>query len=124
MLKDNDVYATIPTSNLQETRKFYEQKLGLEVEMENPAGVYFRAGSSRILLFTSTGKANGSHTQAGWRVSDLSAEVSQLQRNGVKFEEYDTPGLKTVNGIADMGGIRAAWFKDPEGNLFGIAEFA
>jgi len=124
MLKDNDVYVTIPVANLAETRRFYEDKLGLEVEMENSAGVFYRAGSSRMLLFTSTGKANGSHTQAGWRVNDLAAEVSALQTNGVKFEEYDLPGLKTVNGIADMGGIRAAWFKDPEGNLFGIAEFA
>jgi catechol 2,3-dioxygenase-like lactoylglutathione lyase family enzyme len=123
MLKDNDVYATIPVSNLEETRKFYEDKLGLEVAEENPAGVFYRAGSSRMLLFKSAGKANGSHTQAGWRVDDLDAEVANLQRVGVKFEEYDFPGLKTVNGIADMGGIRAAWFKDPEGNLFGIAQY-
>ena len=124
MLKDNVAYATIPVSNLEETRKFYEDKLGLEVEEENAAGVFYRVGSSRFLLFTSTGKANGSHTQAGWRVSNLAEEVAALQRKGVQFEEYDFPGLKTVNGIADMGGIQAAWFKDPEGNLFGIAQFS
>jgi hypothetical protein len=40
----------------------------------------------------------------------------------VTFEEYDLPGLKTVNGIAELGGMRGAWFKDPEGNILSVVE--
>ena len=123
MLKDNEIYPTIPVSNLQETRRFYEDNLGLEIEMETPAGIFYRSGSTRLLVFPSSGKANGTHTQAGWRVADIRAEVSSLRQKGVTFEEYDLPGLKTVDGVADTGTIKAAWFKDPEGNLFGIAQF-
>jgi hypothetical protein len=30
--------------------------------------------------------------------------------------------LKTVNGIAELGGMRGAWFKDPEGNILSVVE--
>jgi len=123
MLNQEDVYATIPTTDLENTRAFYERVLGLEIEAELPGGIFYKCGNSRLLLFPSMGKASGSHTQAGWQVADIEAEARRLKENGVVFEEYDYPDLKTVNGIATMPGLRAAWFKDPEGNLFGVAQF-
>jgi hypothetical protein len=57
-------------------------------------------------------------------VSDIAGQVVALQARGVRFEEYDYPNLKTVDGVADLGYARAAWFKDSEGNLLGIAEVA
>jgi hypothetical protein len=66
-----------------------------------------------------------------WEVDDLEAVVAELRRRGVVFEEYDLPGLKTVNGIAEVegnypsrGGVgeRAAWFRDSEGNVLGIGQ--
>ena len=39
-----------------------------------------------------------------------------------KFEEYDVPGMKTVNGIATGGDARAAWFKDSEGNILAVIQ--
>jgi len=81
-------------------------------------------------LFQSAGAASGTHTQMGWEVADIEATVSELRMRGVVFEEYDLPGLKTVNGIANIEGNypskgvgeRAAWFKDSEGNLIGIGQ--
>ncbi|HEU4848073.1 MAG TPA: hypothetical protein VFT03_07725, partial [Rubrobacteraceae bacterium] len=73
----------------------------------------------------------GDHTQMGWEVKDIEATVEQLRARGVEFEEYDFPGLRTVNSIAEIegnypskGGVgeRAAWFRDVDGNLIGIGQ--
>ena len=75
-------------------------------------------------LFPSSGRSTGALTQAGWRTDDIEAVVADLKSRGVVFEEYDLPGFRTVNSIATTGPIRAAWFKDSEGNLLGIAQFS
>jgi hypothetical protein len=70
------------------------------------------------------------HTQMGWEVADIEATVAALRARGVAFEEYDLPGLKTVNGIADIEGNcpskgvgeRGAWFRDSEGTLLGLGQ--
>ena len=62
-------------------------------------------------------------TKASWRVSDLAAEVAELRSRGVEVEDYDEPGMKTVDGIADVGFALAAWFVDPHGNSIGLLEF-
>ena len=75
-----------------------------------------------FLLYPSSGAASGAHTQAAWLVDDLSAMVAELRDRGVVFEDYDVPGLKTVDGIADLGYERSAWFKDSEGNLLALGQ--
>jgi catechol 2,3-dioxygenase-like lactoylglutathione lyase family enzyme len=122
MLDRGDVYATIPAQNLERAKSYYADKLGLKPEEERPEGLRYRAGSGGFLLFESAGQPSGSHTQLGWDVDDVEAAVAQLRGNGVVFEEYDMPGLKTVNGIAEIAGEKAAWFKDSEGNLLAIGE--
>jgi hypothetical protein len=85
----------------------------------------------RIVLFASTGAASGDHTQMAWEVDDIEVVVRRLRSRGVVFEEVDVPGLRTVDGIAEVegnypssGGVgeRAAWFRDSEGNLLGIGQ--
>ena len=61
-------------------------------------------------------------SQAFWSVDDVEAEVAALKKRGVEFEEYDMPGMKTVDGIATAGGTKAAWFKDTEGNILAIVQ--
>jgi catechol 2,3-dioxygenase-like lactoylglutathione lyase family enzyme len=131
MLEDGKVATRIPVRDLQRSRKFYAEKLGLEPKEERPGGLLYRCGEGEFALFESTGAASGNHTQMGWEVEDIEATVEQLRARGVVFEEYDFPGLKTVNGIAEVegnypskGGVgeRAAWFRDVDGNLFGIGQ--
>ncbi len=123
MLERFKVYATIPAQDLDRARAWYEEKLGLKPASEDPEGLrYELAGGSGFLLFQSTGQASGTHTQLGFDVDDVEEVVGQLRSNGVVFEEYDLPGLKTVDGIADIEGERGAWFKDSEGNLLAVGE--
>lgn len=122
MLDGSTVSAMIPAQDLDRARAFYEEKLGLNAPEERPDGLEYECGGGRFVLFESSGQASGTHTQLGWEVDDLNAVVDQLRKNGVVFEEYDMPGIKTVDGIAEVAGERGAWFKDSEGNLLAIGE--
>jgi catechol 2,3-dioxygenase-like lactoylglutathione lyase family enzyme len=114
---------TIPAQDLERARAFYAEKLGLTPTSEGQIGLRFRlADGTRFRLFRSGGKASGTHTQMAIMVDDLVAAVKELRAHGVQFEEYNSPSLKTTDGIADLGYARAAWFKDSESNLIGIAQ--
>jgi catechol 2,3-dioxygenase-like lactoylglutathione lyase family enzyme len=130
MLEHSDVATRLPVQDLKRARSFYAEKLGLEPVEERPGGLLYRCGKGSFALFLSTGAAAGTHTQMGWEVADIEATVAALRARGVVFEEYDLPGLKTVNGIAQIAGNypskgtgeKGAWFKDSEGNLVGIGQ--
>ncbi|MGH8787587.1 MAG: VOC family protein [Cupriavidus necator] len=131
MLQNSDVAARIPAQDLARARSFYSSKLGLEPVEERPGGLRYKCGNSYFVLFESAGSASGTHTQMAWEVDDIQATVSELRHLGVVFEEYDLPGLKTINGIVEVqgnypskGGVgeKGAWFRDSEGNLLAIGQ--
>ena len=123
MLKNALVETTIPAQDLERARAYYAEKLGLTPTSEGPIGLRYRlADGTRFRLFRSGGKASGTHTQMALMVEDLVTAVKELRSRGVQFEEYDSPRLKTTDGIADVGYAKAAWFKDSEGNLIGISQ--
>ena len=82
---------------------------------EDPGGIIYRSGDSDFSLYPTEYAGTAQHTLGAFMVGDVEAAVADLRGKGVSFEEYDLPGLKTVNGIAELGGIKGAWFKDPEG---------
>lgn len=117
------VESTIPAQDLERARTFYAEKIGLTPISQERIGLrYLLSDGTRFRLFRSGGRASGAHTQMALMVEDLVATVQELRSRGVQFEEYDSPGLKTIDGIADVGYARAAWFKDSEGNLIGISQ--
>jgi len=120
-LRDATLIATIPVRDLDRARAFYLDVLGLEHAATSEAGVLCRSGSSQVLLYSSTG-APPEHTLAGFEVESLEPVVESLKARGVSFEEYDLPGLRTVDHIAWIGPERAAWFRDSEGNILSISE--
>jgi catechol 2,3-dioxygenase-like lactoylglutathione lyase family enzyme len=123
MLSDARVGAAVPCQDIDRAKSWYKENLGLSPSEENPGGAYFKlAGGTEFFLFPSSGKSDGSFTQVGFEVPDLEAEVAELKKSGVTLEEYDFPGLKTVDGIADIEGEKGCWFKDSEGNLLAVFE--
>ncbi len=130
MLGNHDVATRLPAQNLARAKTFYADKLGLTPADERPGGVLYRCGNSKFALFASAGRASGEHTQMAFEVDDIEAVVDELRSRGVEFEHVDVPGLRTVDGIAEVdgnypsvgSGERAAWFRDSEGNLLGIGQ--
>jgi predicted enzyme related to lactoylglutathione lyase len=123
MLKNHPIVPYIPAADVARARRFYEQKVGLTPREEVAGGVVYECGNgSWIFLYPSGGAGTSQASQAFWQVDDLEGEVADLRKRGVVFEEYDLPGLKTVNGIATGGGTQAAWFKDTEGNIMALIQ--
>lgn len=122
MLNKLEVHATIPASDLERAKKFYLEKLGLTPTEETPGGLIYRCYNSWFLLYPTPNAGTSTHTLMGWTTEDIEQEVAELKARGVGFEKYDTPHLKTVDGIATTGPNRAAWFKDSEGNILGLVQ--
>jgi len=130
MLAQARVAGRLPAQDLERARAFYAEKLGLEPVEERPGGLRYVFAAGEFALFQSAGAAAGNHTQMGWEVDDIDSTVRELRARGVVFEEYDLPGLKTVDGIAEIAGNypskgsgeRGAWFRDSEGNMLGIGQ--
>jgi len=127
MLADRPIHTPLPATDMERARRFYAEKLGLTPESELPDerdGLFYRCGrGTRFLLFPSPHASSGTHTQMTWLTDDIEADVAELEARGVVFEEYDTPDLKTVNGVATIGESKGAWFKDSEGNLLALGQF-
>jgi catechol 2,3-dioxygenase-like lactoylglutathione lyase family enzyme len=130
LFENAEVSTRLPAQDLDRARAFYAEKLGLEPDEEREGGLRYRCGSSYFSVFHSAGRASGDHTQMALEVDDIESVVGELRRRGVVFEEVDVPGLRTVDGIADIEGNypskgrgeRGAWFRDSEGNLVGIGQ--
>jgi len=123
MLSASQVIAYVPVSDLPRARKFYEGTLGFKPLETNEAGVMYESGKgSKFFAYKSAGAGTNKASTAFWDVPNLEAEVADLRKRGAVFEEYDTPGYATVNGIATGDGVKTAWFKDTEGNILAIAQ--
>jgi len=114
---------TIAVSDLERAKKFYGETLGLKVKDERADGVRYEAGGgSLVLVYPSQFAGTAQSTYMGFDVDDVEKAVGELRERGVVFEEYDMPGLKTVDGIAEIEGVKGAWFKDPDGNILSIGQ--
>jgi catechol 2,3-dioxygenase-like lactoylglutathione lyase family enzyme len=130
MLKDGRVATRLPAQDLERARTYYSEKLGLDPVEVREGGLRYVCAGCEFALFASAGASSGDHTQMAWEVDDIDATVRELRARGVVFEESDAPGLRTVDGIADIdgnypskgSGERAAWFRDSEGNMLGIGQ--
>lgn len=123
LLANAQVVPILPVEDVERAKKFYTQKLGLKLKGENKerGELYFHCGGGTELTMYKRARTVAEHTVAGFRVDDVEKTVEELRKEGVKFEDYDMPGLKTEDGIATWGDFKAAWFTDPEGNILVIS---
>lgn len=123
-LANAPVCAVLPAEDIKRAKKFWTEKIGLTIDEEMPqtGDVIFSAGKGTKIYMYQRARTKAEHTVASFLVDDLEKTMKELRANGVKFEDYDFPGLKTVNGIATFGNEKAAWFTDPEGNIVALSE--
>ena len=123
MLKNGRIVPYIPVADVARARQFYEEKIGLTPKEKYAGGLIYECdGGSWVFMYPSAGAGTSKASTAFWAVDDVVTEVAELKSRGVVFEEYDMPGIKTVNGIASGGGAKTAWFKDTEGNILAISQ--
>jgi catechol 2,3-dioxygenase-like lactoylglutathione lyase family enzyme len=128
MLRGARIAAVVPVSDLDGAIEFFSKKLGLGTaerdEIPNNPGARFSVGGGELYVYKSVGAGQSRHTVAVFEVDDIEQTVESLRKQGVTFEEYDMPGMKTENGIVTFGEDKGAFFKDPDGNIIGIGQTA
>jgi catechol 2,3-dioxygenase-like lactoylglutathione lyase family enzyme len=122
-LAEAGIVAIVPVADVEAAIRFYGETLGLELQerrddLPENREAEFKAGQGTLLVYESVGAGKSRHTVAGFRVDDVDATVATLRERGVEFEEYDLPEIKTE------GDVRAAWCRDPDGNLLAIESVA
>ena len=124
MLTNASVTTILPVVDMNRARGFYEGKLGFKPQEVKPDGdvMYQVGGGAQIALHTKEGGTKADHTALSFEVRHIEDDIQELQKAGVVFEDYDMPGLKTVNHICVLGSEKAAWFKDTEGNFLCLHE--
>jgi catechol 2,3-dioxygenase-like lactoylglutathione lyase family enzyme len=127
MLGNAEIAAIVPVSDVEKAVEFYGGTLGLELQIRRDdlpenREAEFRAGDGSLVVYESVAAGQSRGTVAGFRVGDLDSVVAALRERGVAFEEYDLPDLKTENGIATIGDLRASWARDPDGNIIAFEQ--
>jgi catechol 2,3-dioxygenase-like lactoylglutathione lyase family enzyme len=117
------VHTALPAADLERAKAFFREKLGLTPASETEGTALYQVREGQLALFVTRGRPSGDHTQIGWTVEDIEATVAELRDRGVVFDEYDSPGFTTVNGIVTFGSTRFAWFRDSEGNVHNLAQY-
>ena len=123
MLSSNRISAVVSSTDLDRSREFYEQKLGMTPSPETiPNHLLFDgADGTTLLVYGRPSPNQADHTQVRFWSTDVEQDVAELAGRGVVFEDYDFPALKTVNHVATTAGIgKSAWFKDPDGNTLAL----
>ncbi|MDX1994057.1 MAG: VOC family protein [bacterium] len=124
MLTECPIRMSIPARDIQRAKAFYAEQLGMHPAHETPFGLIYACENTFFTIIQHESAGKMGYSLMTWLTKNLDSEVALLRARGVIFEEYDLPdiGLKTVNGIAELGGDRIAWFKDSEGNLLAVAQ--
>ena len=118
-----EVSCMLPVKDMARARRFYEDRLGLEALGQRPDGKFnYRVGGTTLALFPKRGGTKAEHTALSFKVERIEPAVAFLKARGVKFADYDMPGLKTVEHVCVLGSEKAAWFEDPEGNILCLHE--
>ncbi len=122
MLSNKNALANIAVKNLEISRKFYENILGLEeIDSVGEEVVVYRCGNAAIIVYQSQYAGTNKATSATWVVGeDMEILVKELKSKGIQFEHYDMPNTTLKDDIHFDGDMKVAWFKDPDGNILNI----
>jgi len=116
--------AVLPVTDLERAKRWWHDVLDrdpiyTDAESEN---LFYDVGGTVVLVYRTDFAGTAKNTALNLVTDDIDRDVAALRERGVEFHEYDFPGLKTVDGIADLGGERGAWFSDTEDNIIAIGE--
>lgn len=123
MFADRRATAMIPAIDLPRAILWYEDMLGLNpVSSDQYGALYVLGDGMEVFLYRSEFAGTAQHTLLSFKCDDVTADMAALRGKGVTFEDYDLPGLKTIDGLADFGPVKNAWAKDSEGNILGFVQ--
>ena len=125
MFENAACYAVLPASDLDRAKTFWHDTFGIDPVddgFEEADAAMFDIGGTRVLVYETQFAGTAQNTALGIDSDDFDRDMADLKAKGVAFNEYDLPGVKTENGVVEIGGMRTAWFNDSEGNIIALGE--
>jgi catechol 2,3-dioxygenase-like lactoylglutathione lyase family enzyme len=122
MFENTIAMATLPASDLARARKWWKDVFGLEPIRTSEGGDFYVIGGIPVMIYETQFAGTAKNTALSLMTDDLERDMTELRVHGVTFNEYDLPGITTVDGVVDMDGERGAWFDDSEGNIIALAQ--
>jgi catechol 2,3-dioxygenase-like lactoylglutathione lyase family enzyme len=118
--------AVLPASDIARARKWWHDVLGRDPVFDDTEGeaLFYEIGGMGVMVYRSDFAGTAKNTALNLMTDDLDRDMTEMRTHGVVFHDYDMPGLKTVDGVAEIGDDRSAWFSDSEGNIIAIGEGA
>ena len=124
MFEKVQCYGVLPASDLARAVQWWKDVFGLDPDMTDEGGVMFQLGGTPVLVYETQFAGTAKNTAFGIDTDDFDRDAAALRERGVAFIDYDLPGLTTVDGVAELGGTRTAWFNDSEGNIIALGQRA
>jgi catechol 2,3-dioxygenase-like lactoylglutathione lyase family enzyme len=124
MFENASCFAVLPASDLARARSFWHDTFGIDPVDDGfeEGAEMFDLGGTRVLIYETQFAGTAQNTALGIDSDDFDRDMADLKAKGVEFNQYDLPGVTTVDGVVEMGGIRTAWFNDSEGNIIALGE--
>lgn len=122
MFENLTAMAVLPASDISRAREYWRDVLGQEPIVSDEGGDVYDFSGTTVLIYETQFAGTAQNTALNLVTDDLDRDMAELRSRGVTFHDYDMPGLKTVDGVAEFGGLRGAWFSDSEGNIIAIGE--
>ena len=118
--------AVLPASDIERARKWWHDVLGRDPVFDDTDGeaLFYEVGGMGVMVYRTDFAGTAKNTAFNLITDDLDRDMTEMRTHGVVFHDYDMPGLKTVDGVAESGDGRSAWFSDSEGNIIAIGEGA
>jgi predicted enzyme related to lactoylglutathione lyase len=123
MLEASKAFSGFSANDIGKAKEFYGKTLGLKVSESHGVLMLHLAGDNNVLIYPKPNHVPATFTVLNFPVNDVDQAVDELTKRGVRFEIYNTPGIKTdEKGIMRGKGPTIAWFKDPAGNILSVLE--
>jgi predicted enzyme related to lactoylglutathione lyase len=123
MFENASCSAVLPASDINRAKSFWREKFDLEpIDESVPEAAMYEINGTPVFIYETRFAGTAQNTAMAIDVPDFDDTVAELRSRGVVFNEYDIPGIKTIDGIAELDGQRGAWFNDSEGNIIGLGE--
>lgn len=121
MLGNSEACGVLAVKDIDKAKQYYTETLGLKEDKQDPGGILLASGQSKLYIYQSEFAGSNKATAVAWNVDNIEEVVKELKDKGVSFEHYDNiPGTKVEGDVHVMGPAKAAWFKDPDGNILNI----
>jgi predicted enzyme related to lactoylglutathione lyase len=123
MFEGATVYPCLAVKDLEKAKKFYGGNLGLkEMAGEDSGGQFYKIGNTKVFVYQSSYAGSNKATAMNCEVKDINKTVEAIKKAGAKFEHYDMPEVKREGDIHVFGELKAAWYKDPDGNIISLLQ--